>query len=118
MNGPAGAGEVPQGADTLLDVLRAAAAAGYDGAFSAREGGDVDCGSCRNAVNTAALSVDAVHRLEGASDAADLLLVALAQCPVCGARGTLTLGYGPNASASDAAVLPFLDLGGAGPDLG
>ena len=38
------------------------------------------------------------------------MLVVEPHCPACGA---LTLGYGPNATADDEAVLADLDLGGA-----
>jgi hypothetical protein len=101
---------VAQGASTLIEAIDAAAAAGYTTTFVANATGDVTCGNCHRLVNPAALKVDHVRRLEGASDAADLMLVASAVCPSCGAAGVLSLGYGPNAGDGDIAVLPFLDL--------
>jgi hypothetical protein len=52
------------------------------------------------------------RRLEGSSDAADLLLVVMSRCPNCSRRGVLTLGYGPNATEDDVAALECLDLDG------
>lgn len=101
------------GAMTLTEVLDAARDRGHTTQMIARESGEVTCRSCNSLVNPAALSVDHVDRLEGASDAADEMLVASVQCPRCGAKGVLTLGYGPNASDEDIAVLPHLSLSGA-----
>ena len=42
--------------------------------------------------------------MEGASDPADMITVVATSCPVCGADGTMVLGYGPAASDLDAAV--------------
>lgn len=100
----------PEGASTLIDVLAAARRAGYAAELSARPDGDLTCGRCHRAVNPAAVDVDDHWRLEGASDAADLLLVLAATCPACGARGTVVLGYGPNADAADSRVLEHLEL--------
>ncbi len=53
--------------------------------------------------------VDALRRLEGASDPDDLLAVAAAECRVCGTRATLVLGYGPSATTDDTEVLASLE---------
>lgn len=98
------------GARTLLDVLDAAQDAGFDEQFIAREDGTVRCDAHTEPVAADRLVVHDHERLEGASDAADELVVVLAECPDCGARGTLTLGYGPNASPADAAVLVHVAL--------
>lgn len=50
-----------------------------------------------------------LRRLEGASDPDDMLAVVAVQCPECGRRGTVTLGYGPAASPPDGDVLRALD---------
>lgn len=102
--------DVTAGATTLMEVLDAAAAAGYEDQFVAVEGGGIRCGACGAIVPAADLAVTRTDRLEGASDAADMLLVARTDCPGCGAGGTLVLGYGPNASDADVAALEDLDL--------
>lgn len=68
----------------------------------------LECG-CSSPVRL--FGVARVHRLEGASDAADELIVVEVTCPGCGRGGTLTLGYGPAASALDAEVVTALNLG-------
>lgn len=100
------------GSDTLVGLLRQASERGFDTQLIARPDGTVECESC--GATSPASSVKAVrdHRLEGASDAADLMLVVEASCPACGTGGVLTMGYGPNATAEDEAVLADLDLGG------
>jgi hypothetical protein len=45
-----------------------------------------------------------LRRLVGASDPDDMLSVIAVSCPRCQARGTLVLGFGPNASGTEAAV--------------
>ena len=52
--------------------------------------------------------MEALHRLEGASDPEDEAVVAALECPACGAWGTIVLSYGPQSSAEDAAVLANL----------
>lgn len=105
------------GADTLQSVLQRAAARGFEGQLVARADGLVRCHECHNDVNPAALDGEFVDRLEGASDAADLLMVVWTTCPVCGVKGTLTLGYGPNASDADVQVSPHLAIERARPSV-
>lgn len=101
------------GADTLIGVLDEAAALGYDTQQIARADGRVECTGCSRMQSPASLRVERVRRLEGASDAADQLLVACSVCPSCERRGVLTLTYGPNAGDADEAVLRHLDLSDA-----
>ena len=73
------------------------------------------CGRCREAHRLDAWQVDDERRLEGASDPDDMVLVVAATCPSCGARGTIALGYGPEASEVDrdlVAALPNEAPGG------
>lgn len=102
---------VTTGADTLVGVLRQASANGFDTQLIARSDGTVECESCGTRSGSAAIEPVRSHRLEGASDAADLALVVEAPCPACGIGGVLVLGYGPNAGPEDEAVLADLDLG-------
>ena len=102
--------DAARGAVTLMDVLDAASNDGYDTQFVATEDGSVRCTACDETVPAGDLDVSRTDRLEGASDAADMMLVARAACPRCGCGGTIVLGYGPNASDADVAVLSALDL--------
>lgn len=102
-----------QGSETLLDVLNEAADRGYGAQFIAQEDGLVTCVRCASASRPSSFDIVHFRRLEGASDPADMLIVVWSACPTCGAGGTLTLGFGPNASSADASVLALLDLHGA-----
>lgn len=108
----------PQGPDTLLDVLNEASDAGFGAQFIARPDGLVECVECGASSPTSAFEVGGYRRLEGVSDPADMLLVAWARCLNCGAHGTLTLGYGPNASEADVSILHGFDLHEADPSAG
>ena len=99
-----------QGADTLISVLADASAAGYTATFVPESGAAITCRTCDTRTPASALEVASYRRLEGASDAADMMLVALTHCPACGARGPITVGYGPNAHEYDADLLGALDL--------
>lgn len=101
-----------QGSDTLLNVLTEAAEGGYGTQFIAREDGLIECVHCASANRPASFDIVHFRRLEGASDPADMLIVVWSACPTCEAHGTLTLGFGPNASGADATVLALLDLHG------
>lgn len=101
---------IPMGADTLVGVLRQASADGFDTQLIARPGGVVECESCKTRSPASSIEPVRHHRLEGASDAADEVLVVEAHCPSCGVGGVLTMGYGPNASPEDEAVLADLRL--------
>lgn len=59
------------------------------------------CRTCGTRSPAVALEVASCRRLEGAGDAADMLLVAL---------GAITLGYGPNSHENEAELLSELDL--------
>jgi hypothetical protein len=91
-----------------MDSLAAAQRAGFTEQFIANADGTVRCDHCPSDIAADRLVVHHQDRLEGASDAADELLVAHVECPDSGVRGTLTLGYGPNATDADVAVLQRL----------
>lgn len=99
----------PGDPETLLDVLAEFADAGWTDSFSVEPPDRVRCGPCRIAVDPTQLEVHALRRLEGASDPADMLAVAAVTCVGCDAHGVLVLGYGPEASQEDAAVLFALE---------
>jgi hypothetical protein len=83
-------------------------ALGFKGQFGSRPGGKVACFTCRKEHDAGKVKVQALHRLEGASDPADEMSVAALVCPSCGAKGTLSLSYGATASAEDRLVLKRL----------
>ncbi|MCU1371792.1 MAG: hypothetical protein JWO77_2986 [Ilumatobacteraceae bacterium] len=99
--------------ESLTGVLRRLAADGFDASFRpTREPVEgqaaVVCGACGRAAPAADLQVLEERRLEGASDPDDMVLVVAASCPACGARGTIALGYGPEASPEDSDLVVAL----------
>jgi len=93
----------------MLEVLRDYAEAGYAGQFSVVEGGLVLCHTCRSRTEPGSLGVLSMRRLEGASDPADMMVVAAITCPICAIGGVLTLNYGPEATAEQAEVQAALN---------
>ena len=81
---------------------------GYEAELWAKPGGRVLCGACRVTSPAATFTIGRERRLEGASDPDDMQLVVGATCPSCGARGVISLHYGPNGGEDDADVLAAL----------
>ncbi|MCU1455815.1 MAG: hypothetical protein JWN46_3961 [Acidimicrobiales bacterium] len=100
----------PSDNTTLLVILRQLGDAGWTADFHATDDGGLRCPRCGTVFPAATFRVDAVRRLEGASDPADEQIVLAVTCPDCGVRGTVVLGYGPNASDADTAVLAQIVL--------
>lgn len=98
------------GATTLVDVLARARAHGFTGDFTTRDDATIECASCDRARPARDYRTHGHRRLEGASDAADLLIVVAVRCPACDTGGALVLGYGPNGTPADDAVLGELPL--------
>jgi hypothetical protein len=107
--GPDGTG-VARDATTLGEVVDELARAGFVGSLRSLSGGRVSCLTCRSVVAAATLRPVSMRRLEGPSDPTDMLAVAALVCPVCATRGTLVLGYGPDAAPEDSDVLTALLL--------
>jgi hypothetical protein len=95
-------------AQTLRGVLAEFEVLGYTGQFGARSGGELRCFACRQEFSPAEAEVDALRRLEGASDPDDMLAVLPVRCPRCATKGTLVLAYGPEAPIEDSEVLAAL----------
>jgi hypothetical protein len=95
---------VPSDNTTLTEVLAGYEAAGYAGQFEVISESAVACVTCGEESDPAEFAMAALRRLEGASDPDDMLSVVAVACPRCQTRGTLVLGYGPAASADEAAV--------------
>ncbi|MGH9085962.1 MAG: hypothetical protein ACRDYW_10950 [Acidimicrobiales bacterium] len=90
---------------TLMSVLAALKADGYDGDMFVTAEGKVRCGVCRHDAEPTQIELHAIRRIEGASDPADEAAVLALTCRVCGARGTAVVRYGPEAEPQDIAVL-------------
>jgi hypothetical protein len=101
--------------ETLLDVLNGLQRQGFKGSFTPLEadgvtdGARLQCATCRNAFDADEADVSELRRLEGASDPDDMLAVVALECPRCGTRGSLVVGYGPTATTEEAAALVALD---------
>lgn len=81
---------------------------GFDGDLYAEEGGGVRCGACNEVTPAEKIDVAELRRMEGASDPADMAVVVAATCPNCGAKGTMVVMFGPEASGADSDVLAAL----------
>ena len=97
------------GADTLLALTERAERMGFDATLRIHEKGSLECQACSAQFHASAYDVYHQHRLEGASDVADMLLVVAGRCPRCAVGSTLVLGFGPNASPADADIVTSLD---------
>lgn len=93
----------------MLDAVRAYEGKGYTASFAAQPGGLVLCLSCHGQARAQDVRLDALHRIEGTSDPDAMAAVLALVCPDCGAKGTLVVSYGPEASAGEALLLAGLD---------
>ena len=90
---------------TIDEVMAGMEAEGFGGQMAARAGGAVMCFSCRQESPAEEVGLHALHRIEGVSDPDDMVAVAALACPRCGGRGTVVLGYGPEADPDESDVL-------------
>jgi hypothetical protein len=100
---------VPSDNTTLVGVLQALEQQGFGSQLIPGPDATIRCGACDETLAASEFAVEAVRRLEGASDPDDMMTVIGARCPRCGGAGTLVLGYGPNASEDDAAISAAFD---------
>ena len=94
---------------TLLEVLRHLEDQGYVGQMAAVEGGRIRCFTCHQDSPAREVHLELLCRTEGVSDPADMAAVAALVCPRCGAKGTVVLRFGPEASPEEIEVLRHLD---------
>jgi len=94
---------------TLVEVIRRLEKDGYVGQMAAIEGGTVRCFTCHQDSLASDVHIQLLRRTEGASDPADMVVVAALICPRCGAKATVALKYGPDASPEEVEVLQLLD---------
>jgi ribosomal protein S27AE len=101
-----GGGEAftPSDNTTLAGVLTGLEETGFAANVTAAPGGRLRCGRCEVVSDAGEFAVASIRRLEGASEPDEMVSVVAAECPACGAGGAVVLGYGPMASADDAAV--------------
>lgn len=103
---------VVRGAVQLADLLAAAEAEGFESEFDVAEAPSpldhLTCPGCGADRPASAFARDWRHRLEGASDPADMLHVSALRCPACGLAGVFVSPFGPAASARQSAVLRSL----------
>ena len=107
----AGAAGYASDGTTLVEVISRFEAEGYDGQFAAvsEDDGGVRCFGCGAVSPPGTVDLGLLRRTEGASDPADMVAVAGLTCPACGAKGTVALKYGPEASPEEADVLVALE---------
>jgi hypothetical protein len=93
---------------TITDLLQAYAEGGFASSFIVTDDCRLECLECSSINPPQRFSMSSLRRLEGASDPADMVAVVALTCPVCAARGTTILGFGPNATEQDSEVLKML----------
>ena len=100
---------VPSDNTTLVAVLAACSAEGFESDFFVTEEAQLRCGSCRADHDPNAVLLHRLRRLEGASDPADMAAVLCLECPDCGAKGTAVVRFGPEAGPQDDEVLAAVE---------
>jgi hypothetical protein len=98
----------PSDYTTVVSVLAAFEEAGFGPTLFATDDGTVRCTACGDTFDPAKMQVEAIRRLEGASDPDDEQAVIAATCVACGKPGTMVVHYGPQGSTGDAEVLKHL----------
>lgn len=86
---------------TILDIDREYAESGFDVDFFVTPDSMLNCSACSSLVSPDHVEVHSVRRLEGASDPSDMRAVIALICPVCSARGTAILRFGPEAQPEE-----------------
>ena len=95
----------PPAGTTMSEVIAGYADAGFTSDFDVTDEGQLQCGACDALSAPGDVRMSSLRRLEGESDPADMAAVVALTCPVCGAQGTVVLGYGPMAAGHEADVL-------------
>jgi hypothetical protein len=94
---------------TVVEVLKGFEDDGYTGNFGAREEAMVICFACHQLTPAREVPLELLRRTEGASDPADMAVVAAIVCPHCGQKGTLVLHFGAEATPEEDEVLRDLE---------
>jgi len=101
--------QTPRDPSSMFEILAELAAEGYTEDMVPHEGGLIVCRHCDQERPAGEFDHGSLHRLEGASDPADMSAVIGLTCPNCSAKGVLVLMYGPEAGAADNDVMIALD---------
>lgn len=99
----------PGGVETATDVLDQMRKDGITESFRpGSQPATLTCGSC--GIESAVERFDVIedHRLEGASDPDDMVLVVGATCPECLTAGAIIVAFGPLASEVDSDIVQAL----------
>lgn len=96
---------VPSDNTTLVSELQDFRDRGYGADFLIEDGPAVLCRQCDHRIPASDLDLDALRRLEGASDPDDMVALMALTCPSCGTKGTAVVHYGPNATESEDELL-------------
>ena len=95
----------PSDNTTIVGVLQQFRDDGYASDFMSEAGPALRCRECDHVIPVDQLELDALRRIEGASDPADMAAILALQCPSCGAKGTSLVSYGPTASETEDELL-------------
>jgi hypothetical protein len=96
---------VPTDSTTVSTMVAVSADAGYAYQFVAQEGAAIRCSNCESVRPASDFPMDALRRMEGASDPDDTVAVIAVRCPACDAQGTMVLNYGPSGSPEEGDIL-------------
>ena len=90
---------------TVSKMVAVSADAGYAYEFVVQSDTRIRCSNCQGLRHASEYSMDALRRMEGASDPDDTIAVIGVRCPACAAQGTMVLNYGPSGSPEEGDVL-------------
>ena len=96
---------VPSDNTTVSRIVEDSGDAGYDSQFVLLSDAQIKCSACLVVRHASDYSMDALRRMEGASDPDDTVAVIALVCPACAAQGTMVLNYGPSGSPEEGDVL-------------
>ena len=96
---------VPSDSTTVTQVVDDSGEAGYESQFVLLPDAEIRCCTCSVVGHASTYAMDALRRMEGASDPDDAVAVIALRCPVCDAHGTMVLNYGPSGSPEEGDVL-------------
>lgn len=102
-----GVGMTAQPSDntTLTEIVDGYRDNGFASDFWVEGDSIIRCANCDSTAPADRFSAHSIRRPEGASDPADMAAVVATTCPICHARGTLIVAFGPMSSPEDTAVL-------------
>jgi hypothetical protein len=98
----------PSDYTTLVEVLAAMAADGYAANVTVTEDGLLRCPACGTDSAPRQVSLDAMRRLEGASEPDEMQAALAVRCPTCATRGAVVVHFDPQSTAAESAVLNAL----------